>query len=164
MARPLTNRLLTPSVLDRLLDDDPGVRQEPAHARGQSLNQLKESVRRDLVNLLNTRTRFVRGPEHLTQLERSLVEYGLEDFGGRNLASEAERARFCRDIEEVIRKNEPRLEEVQVRAGGEGDPLDRTFRFTISARLRVEPTPEQVQFDSRVNPATGTVVVGGGGA
>lgn len=163
MARPLSNRLLTPSLLDRLLDDDPGSRQEAPHARGQSLSQLKESVRRDLMNLLNTRPRFFQGAEHLTQLERSLVEYGLEDFGGRNLASEAERARFCRDIEEVIRKNEPRLEDVHVRAGGEGDPLDRAFRFTITARLRLDPTPEQVQFDSRVNPATSTVVVGGGG-
>jgi len=162
MARPLTNRLLTPSLLDRLLDDDPGTRQEPPHARGQSLGQLKESVRRDLVNLLNTRVRFVGGPEHLPHLQQSLVEYGLADFGARNLASEVERARFCREIEEVIRRNEPRLEDVRVTATSGDDPVDRTFRFTIHASLKIEPTPEPVLFDSRVNPATGSVSVGGG--
>jgi type VI secretion system protein ImpF len=163
MARPLNNRGLTPSLLDRLLDDDPGTRQEPPHARSQSLSQLKQSVRRDLENLLNTRARFLQPPEHLGELRRSLVEYGLEDFGGKNLASAAERERFCRDIEAVIRQNEPRLEEIHVSSGGDGEPIDRTFRFTIHARLRLEPIPEPVVFDSRVNPATGNVKVEGGG-
>ncbi len=162
MARPLSNRLLTPSLLDRLLDDNPGVSQEPAHARGQTLGQLKESVRRDLMNLLNTRIRFDRGPGDLTQLRQSLVDYGLEDFGSRNLTNDPEREAFCRVIERVISLNEPRLENVRVSPSGEADPVDRTFRFIIHATLRLDPKPEDVLFDSRVNPASGTVVVGGG--
>ena len=45
-------RPLVPSVLDRLLDDDPGVNREPPASRHQVLDALKKAVCRDLQNLL----------------------------------------------------------------------------------------------------------------
>src|SRR5205085_952010 len=50
---------LVPSVLDRLLDDDPAVTTEPARNRSQMLRELKLSVRRDIESLLNARRRNV---------------------------------------------------------------------------------------------------------
>ena len=46
---------LLPSVLDRLLDDDPRASYEPLASRFYSLGELKQAVVRDLEVLLNTR-------------------------------------------------------------------------------------------------------------
>ena len=48
---------LVPSVFDRLLDDEPDNSRETAASRRQVLRELKQSVGRDLENLLNTRQR-----------------------------------------------------------------------------------------------------------
>jgi len=55
MPSPLTQESLIPSVLDRLLDDDPASAREAPKARTQVLRELKQSVRRDLEWLLNSR-------------------------------------------------------------------------------------------------------------
>ena len=150
---------LVPSLLDRLIDEDPGGPRQPPTPGYQLLRDLKQSVCRDLQNLLNTRTRFLAWGTHLRELDQSLLSYGLPDFNSVNLASESDRMRFCRLIEDVIRNNEPRLFEVRVTPRTEGEPDDRVLRFRIEGLLRVEPAPEQVAFDSLVKPATGNVEV-----
>src|SRR5262249_55451052 len=92
---------LLPSLLDRLLDDDDPQR---SHLRG-----LEQAVRRDLENLLNTRSRNVLWGTHLEELDQSLLSYGLPDFTSVSLVSATDRQKFCRLIEGIIRQNEPRL-------------------------------------------------------
>src|SRR5262249_60560156 len=101
MADGVNHRPLLPSLLDRLLDADPGVRREPPAAQHLLLRELKQAVRRDLENLLNTRVRNVTWGSHLDELDRSLVNYGLPDFNGMSLASTGDRERFCRLLEAV---------------------------------------------------------------
>ena len=57
MSRVKNDQPLMPSLLDRLLDDEPNNNQDAPQARHQVLRELKQSVRRDLENLLNTRWR-----------------------------------------------------------------------------------------------------------
>ena len=163
MARPKADQPLLPSVLDRLLDDDPTVRTEPAKSRSQVLRELKLSVRRDLENLLNTRRTCTSWPEHLTELERSLANYGLPDMMGLDLAAARRRQEFQRLLEAVIRRNEPRFKSVSVEMLDNVNPLDRTLRFRIDALLYAEPAPEPVVFDSSLEPATGSVEIKGAG-
>src|SRR3954447_12921627 len=105
---------LVASVLDRLLDDDPGVSAEPPRNRSQLLRELKASVRRDVESLLNARRRNVVLPPRLAELETSLLAYGVADFSGTGPATPKQREAFCRLLEEVIIANEPRLLEVRV--------------------------------------------------
>ena len=77
MAKIEADQPLVPSVLDRLIDDEPTATREPPKSRGQVLRDLKQSVRRDLENLLNTRQRCKSWPENLSELEVSLVNYGF---------------------------------------------------------------------------------------
>jgi type VI secretion system protein ImpF len=142
------------SVLDRLLDDDPA-------APHQVLRELKQAVRRDLEELLNTRQRPLALPPHLREVRRSLFAYGLPDFTGVPLGSSRGRQDFCTLIRAVILQFEPRLRDVRVTPVSGAEPLDRTFRFRIEALLEVEPAPEPVVFDSRIDPSTGGVQVGG---
>src|SRR5579884_765726 len=157
MAKTANNRALVLSVLDRLLDDDPDNTREAPATAAQTMRDLKRAVRRDLENLLNTRVRLLSWPASFTELNRSLVNYGLPDFTSANLASSKDREAFCRIIQAVVDQFEPRLTRIKVSPITASEPLDRTFRFRIDAMLRTEPSPEPVVFDSNVEPATGDV-------
>ena len=161
MAKIKAEQPLVPSILDRLLDDDPGVTREPAKNRHQVLRELKQSVQRDLESLLNTRIRCLEWPPHLTELQRSLVHYGLPEFSGAGLGEAQDRDQICRVLQTVIRQGEPRFKMVQVQLLDNAEPLDRTLRFRIDALLIADPAPEPIVFDSILKPATGDFEVKG---
>jgi type VI secretion system protein ImpF len=151
---------LKPSVLDRLLNDDMAVDVGTHFHRSRVLSEIKESLRRDLRNLLNTRARNLTwDPNRLKMLSKSLADYGLPDFTATSLGSDADSAKFCTLIQEIIERHEPRLKEVKVVPAGEGETMDRTFSFRIEARLDVDQAPEPVVFDSQLKPATNTFEV-----
>lgn len=147
---------LVPSVFDRLLDDDPGNSREAARSRWQLLRDLKQSVRRDLENLLNTRQRCTAWPVELDELDRSLVNYGIPDFTGVNMSAPSERERLRSTVQRLIEQFEPRFRTVRVKMLDNVDAFDRTLRFRIDALLDVDPVPEPVVFDSQLEPATAT--------
>src|SRR5215813_13702038 len=103
-------RPLLPSVLDRLIDQDPTNTREPQAARHQVLREVKQSLRRDLEHLLNTRARnLVWDETRLEELQKSLADYGLPDFSWASLGSETDRQKFCNRIRDIINRHEPRL-------------------------------------------------------
>ena len=153
---------LVPSVLDRLLDDEPDVsREPPRQPRIRSWRELKLAVQRDLRNLLNTRCRCRHFPPELKELEQSLVNYGIPDFTGTNLGPVKGREQFCRTLQSVLRQYEPRFKTVKVQLLTNTDPLDRTLNFRIDGLVYADPAPEPVIFDSSMRPVTGTFEVKG---
>jgi type VI secretion system protein ImpF len=159
MAKNRNEQPLVPSVLDRLLDFEPDSTREAVPSPNQLLRDLKQSVRRDLENLLNTRVRLLTWPPHLQELKQSLLNYGLPDFTSVNLSSSKDRDDFCRVIQDIIIQLEPRLLKVSVSPLSASEPLDRTFRFRIDAMLRIDPAPEPIVFDSNIEAATGGVEI-----
>ena len=161
MAEIRTDLLLLPSVLDRLIDNDPQVHLEASASRNQLLRDLKQAVRRDLENLLNTRIRCIAWPAELPELRQSMVNYGIPDLTGTPLASSREREEFRRTIQAVILLYEPRLKKLKVTLGDQADAIDRTIRFRLEAILQAEPAPEPVAFDSTLRVTTGSFEVKG---
>jgi type VI secretion system protein ImpF len=138
---------ITPSVLDRLLDYEPEVSSEAIASRSKSLEQLKRSVRRDLEWLLNARQLVGGVPEGLAEARASVLAYGLPDFTNLSIESPADQDRLRRAIELAIGAFEPRLEGVTVSVMPL-NRMERMMRFQIEARLKVEPAPEPVTFDT----------------
>ena len=163
MARIKADQPLVPSVLDRLIDDEPEQRREAPRNRSQVLRELKISVRRDLENLLNTRTRCLSWPPELTELKQSLLEYGIPDITGARIGSAKEREEYCRLMQAAIRQHESRFKTVRVTLVDNTESLDRTLRFRIDALLHADPAPEPVVFDSSLQPSTGAFEVKGAG-
>ena len=159
MAKVREDQPLVPSVLDRLLDDEPSNRRESPKSRHQVLRELKLSVQRDLQNLLNTRWRCESWPVDLDELDVSLVSYGIPDFTGVQMSASSERERLRLIVEQSIRKFEPRFKSVRITLVDNKDDVDRTLRFRIDAMLYAEPAPEPVIFDSQLEPATGAFAV-----
>ena len=159
MAKIRDEQPLIPSVLDRLLDNEPQNSREAPLTRSQVLRQLKQSVRRDLENLLNTRWRVASWPEEYEELDHSLVGYGIPDFTGSNMSLKSERERLRKTVEEVIKRFDPRFKSVEVSLPDDSFPADRALRFRIDGLLHAEPAPEPVVFDSTMEPATATFEV-----
>ena len=147
------------SLLDRLIDHNPGEQKETRSTVAQSLAQVRTMVRRDLEALLNTRARCKLWPSSLTELEQSMVGYGLPDRVISGMAAGDWRARLRQAIEDAIRIYEPRLTAVNVKLVDDTQGFERMIRFRIEATLRIDEIPEVVTFDSQVESATRVVLV-----
>lgn len=145
---------LRPSIFDRLIDERPDLSVETEKDRGQVLRELRESVRRDLENLFNTRYRIFSPPTAMEELDDSLVNYGLPDLATVNLLDDEIKIDFCRQLEKSIKKFEPRFKSVKISTLENADELDRTIRFRIDAVLYADPAPEIIVFDSVLEPVT----------
>lgn len=145
---------ITPSIIDRLIDLDPKVSKEAAKSRSQDLRELKQSVRRDVEWLLNTRHSAEEVPESMEELNNSLAIYGLPDFTGMSSKSLDDKKSLIRSIENALRVFEPRFMNLKV-ALEEADEFQRGVKFRIQATLRVEPTPEPIVFDTFLQVGSG---------
>ena len=151
MADPADDEPLLPSLLDRLLDEQNAGGER---RRGHRLSDLKRAMARDLEQFLNTRRRCRSLPGDLRELAPSVLDYGIPDFTGANLASMERRDSFRAAIEAAVRRYEPRFKAVQVVMLDNANPLDRSIRFRIEALMHAEPAPEPLILDSRVDPVT----------
>lgn len=139
-----------PSLFDKLFDDLP-----VGAARWRlSLEQLKDSVARDLEALLNTRVILSESYETSFPLaSRSVAGFGLSDFAGLSLANVHDRRRICASIAAAIAAHEPRLRDVRVELELHRKTVNALY-FSINAVLFVRPAQEPVAFDALLQPTS----------
>lgn len=147
MARTENHPGVVVSVLDRLIDYEPGTSREPVATRSKNLRQLKEAVRRDLEWLLNTRQVAQEIPAELKELRNSLAAYGMPDFTNLVVTQVDDQKRMQAAIQEAVRVFEPRIQDVVVTLQAPHSS-DRLVHFRIDGRLKVEPSPEPISFDT----------------
>jgi type VI secretion system protein ImpF len=146
---------LMPSILDRLLGQPAPTDDEIDRNRTQLLRNLKIVLLRDLEHLLNTRCRCGSYPPELSELQTSLVNYGIPDFTGANAGSFVGRQDFLAVIRSAIERFEPRLQRVKVVLHNDKAPLDRVLRFRIEGVLVTDYDDEEVRFVSTMEPTSG---------
>lgn len=161
MSRVPNDRPLIPSVFDRLIDQEPHRRTESPMNRTQVLQQMKESVGRDLQALLNTRCRATSWGSGLDEIAQSLFAYGIPDCVGISTGSREQQEELRLMITRAINHFEPRLINVRVQLADTNDPTDRALRFRIDAMLKVDPAPEPVIYDSKLDATSGDFLVKG---
>jgi type VI secretion system protein ImpF len=144
-----------PSLLDRLLDDAPRNPHDVPTNANQALTAVREAVRRDLENLLNTRSRPVS--REFESLQDSLVHYGIPDWfayegpAGRDAIGEL--------IRLAIQRCEPRLRDIKVEALADRAGAEEPLRFRIVATLHIEPWSAPIVFDSFLDSTNGSLDV-----
>lgn len=152
------NRVQAP-LLDRLIDDAPDQARDPTVSAADSMVALRNSVRRDLEALLNARRCWRSWPSHMTQLAVSPIGYGVPDFASGAFSDAHRREELRLEIEDTIRRFEPRFLSVRVHIVDAQNRLETTLRLRIEAVLSAEPAPEAVTFDTLVDPTTDNVIV-----
>ena len=163
MARPGFDSAVTLSVFDRLIDHEPRNSKEAPLTRGQSVHQLKESVRRDLEWLLNTRLVAVPPDDQLREVNRSVYVYGLPDFTAYSLSNPDDQNRLIRHLQTAIKTFDPRLAKVRIVPVDVAGANTRILRFRIEALLLMDPAPEHISFDTTLQLTSGEYEVANAG-
>jgi len=146
------------SILDRLMDPDPGGSHEPVQYRLLSFAQIKAVVIRDLENLLNTKRNILIPPVTFREVNNSLFVYGLKDFTSQGPRSSMVRQQLRQDIERTIARFEPRLKNVALHFEA-GTPGERNLKFRITGLLEVDPVAEPVTFDTYLDLTRGNYII-----
>lgn len=162
MARGAGETTITISVLDRLIDAEPENRMENPLSRAQSVRLLKNSVRRDLEWLLNTRRIADVPDEGLKEVNRSTFVYGLPDLSSVSVGNSGDRNRLVRNILATINLFEPRLANVRLVLVETPDSGKKDVRLRIEAMLRMDPVPEPISFDTLIELKSGSCHLSGG--
>ena len=152
------HQILQTSILDRLIDEEPGLSREPAQHRTFTIGQVKAAVTRDLENLLNTRRNIQVPPATFEELNNSLFVYGVRDYTAQNPRSPAAKRQLRLDLEQTLMRFEPRLRNVTVQVEP-STTSERNLRFRISALLVADPVTEPVTFDTFFDANRGEYVI-----
>lgn len=155
MASPDPNVTLQASLLDRLIDpESDGTGSRP----GCTVEQMIDSVRRDLEDLLNTHRTLMTIPGEYKETENSILTFGLPDFSSVQSSKQDVSSKVAERIEQAITRYEPRLRNVRATPIEEPDEKQMKLKFQIHATLRVDPSPE-VAFVTILKLSTGETSV-----
>lgn len=143
-------------IFDRLVDESPKVETEPRPFRTLNRQELRESVRRDLGRLLNTRCPI---PPHLLYgRQRSVVDYGAPDFTTFTPQNAQDQTRLGFLLTRTVEAFEPRLHRVRVSISP-NHKREQALRATLEAVLVVGSIAEAVSFPIAIQRKTGEVEV-----
>jgi type VI secretion system protein ImpF len=159
MARTELDRAVQPSLLDRLTDENPQVSGDVAVSREESVRRFRQAVQRDVEALLNTRRSIVEIDPGDVELRRSVHEFGISDTTGLAVGTAVGRKLLTDDIKDALQRFEPRLMNVVVRLTDSNQVRTPQVRFAIEATLRMDPSPEQIVFDTVLEIASGAYAV-----
>ncbi len=159
MSSPATGVRL--SVLDRLLDPSPRDPSARPVTWASSPEAFKQAFLRDVEWLLNTRRVPEPMPELYPELDRSVYHFGIPDVTSLSADSVEARQLLARDIEECLRKFEPRLHSPRVSIAPTEVEGEQRVRFVIDAVLRMDPLTERIVLDTTLDTPTGTFTVSG---
>ena len=138
------------SFMQQVLDYEPDKQADRYDNPAARYRAYKESVMRDLENLLNNRSRL--NSAELLEAGELLLTYGVTDFAHINIAALSGREALRRKILDAIRTNEPRLSDIRVALLDKQDDPNR-LGFRIEAKLRVYTDAEPVIISASFEPA-----------
>jgi type VI secretion system protein ImpF len=149
LARATTETLVTQSILDRLME----VEEWPS-TRSQSTRFFRDSLKRDLEWLLNTRQPPDMQIGSYPGAKASVINFGLPDISALGLSNTSDHRTLRIAIETCLRNYEPRLMDVRVTIEG-SDTVDRRLRFHIEGNMKLDPAPEEISFDTVLELTSG---------
>jgi len=142
----------TPGLFDRLDADDEAPRRA-SRAPARNSDAWKESISRDLEALLNTRSALL--PDALAgypEVGGSVMNYGLIDFAGMCMTSDADQKRICTAVRLAIERHEPRLHKVTATLQPRKGAINRVD-FVIAAELKNAPAADPMHFNAVFQPS-----------
>ena len=142
MAKIKAETLVTQSLMDRLgnVDDWPTT-------RFASMRMYRETLKREVEWLLNTRQSPIPEMEGYAQAASSVINYGLPDIHSFNGSRGREHDALTVSLLRTLRAFEPRIKDPQVFLV-RTDTTNRSLRFHIEGRISFENMEEEIKFDT----------------
>ena len=159
MAEALSRDRLYPSLLDRLVDDEPGRATEARENRSASLQRLRENVLRDLNWLFNA-TQSSIDFDGDALLAGSIINYGMPPLAGRP-ASLYDLGDLARVLREVILRFEPRIiaHTLKVSADLNKGASHNVLGFRIEGQMWSQPIPLEIYMRTEIDLESGMTQV-----
>jgi type VI secretion system protein ImpF len=163
MAESAAQERLQPSLLDRLVDDDPDKKHERDDERSLTRQALRQAVLRDLSWLFNC-TAFGLDYEdkRFPHAARSVLNYGLPMLSGQ-FTSSVQRVSMEQALKNAIVQFEPRIlpRTLEVELVMESSALDSHNRIGLSIRgmLWAQPVPLEFLMRSRIDLEEGRIEI-----
>lgn len=154
---------LQPSLLDRLTDYEPDVKQEPRERRVMSMRALRQSVQRDLAWLLNANgLGSVQDLSAYPCVATSVLNFGFPDLAGKTAWS-LNGGQLEKLMRDVIWAFEPRILRdtvcVSVVQVEETTGRHNTMSFIVEGDLWAQPYPERLYFRTDLDLEAGEIRV-----
>lgn len=140
-------------LFDRLIEGEEGARSRTLDRGG-----LKESVRRELERLFNTRSSLPAA--ELEARPRTVIDYGIPDFSHLSPQNPEDRARLVATLTKAVEAYEPRLRHVRIKIE-DMNWEEHSMRILMEAELVEDPVGETISFESLVPLKRGTARVYG---
>lgn len=133
---------------------------ESPERRAMSMGRLREAVLRDLRWLFNASgIDDVVDLEHLPEVRRSVLNFGLRSLAGRPVSS-IDPAEVSRRIRDAIQFFEPRLSAVKVTPEVRDDAVEgMTLSFLVEAELWGQPVAQHLALRTSIDVENGDVAV-----
>lgn len=143
---PLFDRLVDPPPFDR------SAGREHRPFRTLDRQELRESVRRELQRLFNSRA--AAPVSRLEERELTVIDYGVPDFATLSLKNPLDRERMAAILVRTVTAFEPRLREVRVEVRElEGEKA--AMWATVDGMLVFDSVREPISFPAILRPALG---------
>ena len=142
MAKVKAEILITQSLVDRLSNTE----KWPA-TRRDSENMYRNSLKRDVEWLLNTRQPLLPELQTRPLAAASVLNYGLPDVQGFNASDARGQNSLCAALLKTIRTFEPRIKQPRVYMI-RTDMANRSLRFHIEGQISFENMQEEISFDT----------------
>jgi type VI secretion system protein ImpF len=142
VARIKAETLVTQSLMDRLAN----VEDWPT-TRFASMRMYRETLKREVEWLLNTRQSPIPELEGYAQATSSVINYGLPDIHSFNGSKGREHDALTVSLLRTLRAFEPRIKDPQVFLV-RSDTTNRSLRFHIEGRISFENMEEEIKFDT----------------
>ena len=159
MAESLSRDRLYPSLLDRLVDEEPGRATEARENRAASLQKLRDNVLRDLNWLFNATQSSIAFDDDPV-LMGSVINYGMPPLAGRP-ASQYDMTELARALREVILRFEPRIIAHTLKVSAERAKGDshNVLGFRIEGQLWSQPIPLEIYMRTEIDLESGLTQV-----
>lgn len=142
MARTKSEVLVTQSLVDRLVDRD-----DWPETRAASISMYRDSLKRDVEWLLNTRQPVIPALDSYPATAASVLNFGLPDLHSFDGSAGKEHDVLTVALEKCIRTFEPRINRPRVYLT-RTDLLSRSLRFHIEGQIVYENMDEEIKFDT----------------
>jgi type VI secretion system protein ImpF len=154
-ARTEIERTVQASLLDRLTDLDPTTSLDSQISRTASARIFRNTVQRDVEELLNARRTIVPVGDDHAEVRRSVHDFGLTDPTGLPVGTKEGRDTILAAMQDAIERFEPRLRSPRVSLVGEDVTKTPELHFLLEATLLMDPDPERVVFDTVLEVSSG---------
>lgn len=146
--------LFAQSIMERLSEQ-----QDWPNTQAGSIRLLKESIRRDLEAVLNTRRPLARELENYSEAAASVLNYGLDDLSTLRSTPNGYLLEMQHAVQRCLADYESRLTDVTVSIQ-DGNLLNREIRLHIEANLPLYQSVEIIFFDTVFDLTSETYFVG----